>query len=269
MINERIYFDESDKRVYLDVYAVADTRLSPRDSILIIPGGAYAGVCIDREGECVALSYLAQGINSFVLNYSVGEDAVYPRQLLDAARALKYIKDNAEKYNINPNRVFGIGFSAGGHLCGTLATKYKLAEQLLGEKEGYLKLRGAILSYPVVTCFGKTHIGSFSNLLKKPFDTYNEEEKRTHSIECNIDENTPDMFIWHTSEDESVPIDGSLKICQRFYDIGRFCEMHIYPYGKHGSALCREFSSGGDAEFDLPKAADWFSQTIGWMKTLS
>ena len=111
MINEKIYFDSSDDRVFIETYAVCDSNVQPRDAILIIPGGGYSGVSW-REGIYTALAFLARGVNTFVLTYSTGEHAVYPRQLLDAARAFKYIKENAEKYHVNPKRIFALGYSA-------------------------------------------------------------------------------------------------------------------------------------------------------------
>ena len=132
MKHERIYFDKTDERVFLDIYAVTDPLMSKREAMLVIPGGGYSHVCADREGECIALAFAAKGMNAFVLTYSVGQDAVYPRQLLDAARAMAYIKEHAEEYHIDPDRIYGVGFSAGGHLLGTLTTLHGEAEELLG-----------------------------------------------------------------------------------------------------------------------------------------
>ena len=108
MISEKIYFDENDRRVFLDVYAVAEPKIAARDAILVIPGGGYSDVSW-REGIYTALYFLGKGINTFVLTYSTGAHAVYPRQLLDAGRALDYIKKNASRYNINPDRIFALG----------------------------------------------------------------------------------------------------------------------------------------------------------------
>ena len=129
--NERIHFESEDERVFLDVYAMHDDVNSPRDAVLVIPGGAYSGVSW-REGVYTALALVARGVNAFVLTYSCGDHAIYPRQLLDAGRALKYIKENAEKYHIDADRIFALGYSAGGHLLGTLTTLHGVAEKELG-----------------------------------------------------------------------------------------------------------------------------------------
>lgn len=268
MLHERIYFYPEDKRVFLDVYAVADRRIAPRDAMLVLPGGGYSHVCADREGENIALELVAKGINAFVLTYSVGEDAVFPRQLLDAARALKLIKERAEDFHINPDRVFAVGFSAGGHLCGTLATHYEIAEKELGLEKNYLRVKGAILSYPVVTAYGETHTGSFMYLLKKPFENYTDEERKFHSIECNVTAETPPMFIWHTSEDRGVPIYGSLKLAAANYALGKPVELHLYPYGPHGIALANEITSAGNPKLIADEATAWISDAIRWMKSI-
>lgn len=267
MIYERIYFDETDNRVWLDVYAVADAKISLRDAVLVIPGGGYRAICM-REGQYTAFALLGKGINAFVLRYSVGEHAKYPRQLLDAARALKYIKENAGKYNVNPKRIFAFGYSAGGHLLGTLATKHEFAEAELGLEKDFLKVRGAVFCYPVVTAYGATHEGSFENLLKKPLGEYTEEEKEMLSIERCVTSDTPPAFIWHTSEDKVVPINGSLRLCRAYSDAGMPVEMHIYPYGPHGTALGTDYTSDGKADHIQPRVVAWFDEALKWMGDL-
>lgn len=267
MIHEKIYFDESDERVWLDTYAVCDPVISPRDTVLVIPGGGYRGVSA-REGRYTALALLGRGINAFVLKYSTGEAARYPRQLLDAAKALKYIKENAEKYNVNKDRIFALGYSAGGHLLGTLATKHGFAEKQLGLPENYLKVRGAIFCYPVVTAHGPTHEGSFLNLMKKPLSEYTDAERDELSIELCVNSETPPAFIWHTSEDKSVPIDGSLKLCLAYKNAGLPVELHIYPYGPHGAALGTDYTSDGKADHIQPRVVAWLDEALKWMKDL-
>ena len=267
MINEKIYFDKSDRRVFLETYAVAEPNVAPRDAILIIPGGGYLMVSW-REGVYPALDFLGRGVNAFVLRYSTGEHAVYPRQLLDAGRALAYIKENASRYNINPERIFALGYSAGGHLLGTLTTLHSVAERELGYPEDYLKIRGAIFCYPVVTAYGNTHKVSFEYLLRKPFDEMTGAERELLSIERNITPDTPPAFIWHTSEDTLVPIHGSLVLAEAYYDAGVPVELHTYPYGPHGTCLANEASYSANPAYIQPRADGWVSDAILWMRGL-
>ena len=121
MRHERIYLNPDDDRVFIDTYVVNLPRV--RDAILVIPGGAYREVCTGREGEPIALDFVAKGYNAFVLGYRVGKEGdVFPKQLLDAAAAMIYIKEHAAELCINADRVFAVGFSAGGHLAAHYST---------------------------------------------------------------------------------------------------------------------------------------------------
>ena len=95
---------------------------SSADAILICPGGGYANVCDGHEGEAIAMAFCARGFRCFVLKYSVGEKAKFPTPLMEASLAIVHIKDHAEKYGVDPERVFVMGFSAGGHLAASLGT---------------------------------------------------------------------------------------------------------------------------------------------------
>ena len=267
MICEKVYLDPQDDRVFLEVFAVNDSNVAPRDAMLLIPGGGYSELGRE-EGIYPALAFLGRGINTFILTYRVDKDAVYPTQLIEAALAIKHIKENAEKYHINPNRIFAAGFSAGGHLLGTLATLYGVAEKELDLPEDYLKIRGAIYGYPVITTDTPTNRGTFKNLLNKPLEEYTEDEARLLSIEKNINSSTPPAFIWHTSEDVIVPINGSLKLCQAYYDAGIPVELHVYPYGPHAITLATDYTLRGNESFIQPRAEVWVEEAFKWMKTL-
>jgi acetyl esterase/lipase len=238
--------------------------------MVIFPGGGYAFVCSDREGEPIALNYLAKGVNAFVVKYSVGENAVFPRQLLDAARAFVYVKEHGEEFHINPERIFVCGFSAGGHLAGSLTTIHSYAEEILSLDKDYCKPKGAVLSYPVVSAYTPTHTLSFENLYKKSYDTLTKEEKDFVSLEKNINLDTPPMFIWHTSLDTTVPPAGSLNLARAFTSLGRAVAFYLYPYGKHGAAMANELTSiGACGRFEpIPEAEEWFLNSVNWMKTV-
>ncbi len=268
MIHERIYLGK-EKKAYIDTYVNTDSRAKARDAILIIPGGGYSHVCLDREGECVAVAYASRGVNAFLLNYRVGEGETYPNQLVDAAMAMAHIKQNSEKYHIDPDRVFAVGFSAGGHLCGTLATLYREAEELLGLPKGTARPRGVVLSYPVITALEPTHVGSFQNLLGKPFFEITEEEKKHLSIEENVTSDTPPAFIWHTAEDTVVPPIGSLRLAEAYALAGVAVELHLYPYGPHATATGTYISSGGNPDYINSKIAEWIPESVAFMKTCS
>lgn len=265
---ERIYLKDADEDIYLDTYAVNDKTLTPRDAILVIPGGGYGHVCLDREGEKTALAYLARGVNAFVLNYSIGEDAVFPAQLECAALAMAYIKKHAEEYNVNPERVFSLGFSAGGHLAGLLTTMHGFAEERFGLEKDMARPRGTVFCYPVISAFPPTNRGTIENLLKKSFDSLTDEERLIYSIETNIKSTTPPAFMWHTATDAAVPVQGTLKLALAYANAGASFTLRVYPYGPHGIALGTDYSNNGKSAFVQPMAEKWLEESIEWMKTV-
>ncbi|MBQ5824932.1 MAG: alpha/beta hydrolase, partial [Clostridia bacterium] len=115
------YFNE-DKSVSLTAYLHDNSPEMPnlhvRPAMLVIPGGGYAA-CSDREADPIAMIYALEGYHTFVLRYTVGRrgegDFCFEQPLADAERAMKYIRDNAEKLGVNPNQIAAVGFSAGGH----------------------------------------------------------------------------------------------------------------------------------------------------------
>ena len=188
MYYEKIYLQPGNENCYLETYVADKVTGFTRESILVIPGGGYGSVCSEREGEPIALAFLPYGFNAFVLHYSVASDKkTFPAQLIEASLAIKHIKDNAEKYGINPERVFACGFSAGGHLCASLGTMWH-KDEIYKETDmpyAYNKPTGVMLIYPVVSA--KHTEGSFKNLLGEKYEI--EKDRNESSIENNVDEN--------------------------------------------------------------------------------
>ena len=275
MLHERVYLDPSDKRVYIDTY-VANDRSVRKDAILVIPGGGYHNVCTAREGEPIALAYLARVINAFVLQYRVSDyreatdEDGYPAQLIDASRAILHIKQNAQKYNIDPARVFAVGFSAGGHLAGSLAVLHSDPDVLaaLGCEKGGNRPCAAVLAYPVVTAMMNTHEGSFSHLMRMPFAEISEADRRRLSLEENVADDSAPLFIWHTSEDKVVPPIGSLMLAAKYTERGLPVTLHLYPYGGHGTCLANEVTACGNAACIQPLADGWLDASVAWLKTI-
>ncbi len=235
-----------------------------RKAILVIPGGGY-NFCSDREAEPVAFAYLAAGYNVFVLRYSVTakSDATWPAPLIDASAAMKYIRDHAEELHIDPDYIFVIGFSAGGHLAGALGTLWDNdeVEAFLGMEKGYNKPTGMILSYPVISAFEYAHRGSFDNILVDKKD--DEDALRAVSLEYQVNEKTVPAFIWTTAEDTLVPPQNSILFAQAMADASRPFELHIYPYGGHGASICTPTVGWKQSEI-----CAWVNDSIRWMNSI-
>ncbi len=231
-----------------------------RPAILIFPGGGYA-YCSPREAEPIAHEFIAHGYNAFVLDYSVKGAAVYPTQLIEASLAMKFLRDNAEKLRIDPERIFVIGFSAGGHLAATLGTMWHrdFVYNTINMPYGYNKPTGMILCYPVITSGKYAHRGSFDSLLG---DGKNDKKLlREVSLEYAVTKKTVPTFIWHTCTDQAVPVINSVLFAEALSKKNIPYELHIYPEGRHGMSLCREYL---DAENEY--AGDWVRCAEHWMK---
>ncbi len=218
-----------------------------RPAVVVVPGGGYA-YASKREAEPIAFEFLSLGFHTFILNYLCGGEngAPYPEQLIELASSVDYIKKHAQELRINPDEIFVVGFSAGGHLTGNLAIEYATVSQKAG-KELDCKPTGVGLCYPVITERG--HRGSFNNLLYGYSDEAREELLKTLELHKGVTEETPPAFLWAMAKDDAVKVqDNILPYAQACAEKGVEFELHIYPEGFHGSSTGRaEINAGNQA----------------------
>ncbi|HEV2528323.1 MAG TPA: alpha/beta hydrolase [Thermomicrobiales bacterium] len=202
--------------------------------LIIYPGGGYARHA-PHEGEPVARWANALGISAAVVRYRVGSD-LHPGPLRDAVRALRLLRrDGVGGHPVR--EVAAIGFSAGGHLCGTLAT---LGNDLGLVADGELDdipagVDHAILGYPVVALDGPAaHRGSATNLLGPDATTA---QLGAWSVERRVTSDTPRTFIWHTAEDEPVPVANAIMLAEALARNGVEVSLNVFPVGRHGLGL--------------------------------
>ncbi len=203
-----------------------------RPAVIVVPGGAYYFTS-KREGTPVAAQFFARGYQAFVLTYLCAPDGVrYPEQLLEVSSAVDYVKKHAKELYVNPDEVFVVGFSAGGHLTGSLATGHQSVSKFAGV-ELDCKPTAVGLCYPVITQ-KHGHEGSYINLLQG----YSEEEKEALAPVVNLDEAvseaTPPAFIWATAADNAVPSDNAVRYALALDRQGISYELHVYAKGQHG-----------------------------------
>ena len=219
-------------------------------AVIICPGGGYSILAYDWEGSDIAKLFNAHGIAAFVLKYRLPDSlsSTAPDQvpLLDAKQAMRMVRSRAGEWNINPDKIGIMGFSAGGHLASTLSTHF----------DETTKPNFSILIYPVISMDKNiAHMGSRNNLIgKHPSD----EMIKLYSNELQITPKTPPTFIVHATDDNGVPVENSLYYYQGLKKNGVPAEMHIYPTGGHGFGL----ALGKGA------LASWPSLMIAWMKEL-
>lgn len=264
MLYKKIALDKCGENAYIEAFVAEKVGSFVRKAILVIPGGGYSNVCSDREGEPIALAFMAHGYNAFVLHYSAGKE-VFPTHLIEASAAIKHIRDNAEAYNIDAENVFVVGFSAGGHLAASLGTMWNKKEiyDTLDMPYGYNKPTGMMLIYPVISA--EYHRGSFDNLLGK---NNSEENLKKCSIENCVDENSSPAYILHTSNDEIVDVRNSLTLANAIAEKQIKFEMHIYPDAPHGVALANEITKCDVEKWCNPSIAQWVKNAVKWAENL-
>ena len=260
MIHHILTLDERYPEATLTTYVQKESSSkSPRPAMIVCPGGGYHGHA-NHEGEPIALFYLSKGCNCFVLHYGVSENATEGRPLIQAALAVRHVRTHAEEYNVDPSRIFILGFSAGGHLAASAGVLWNspIIQKALGISEEEAKLNrpdGMILCYPVITALEYRHKGSFRNLLGTKDAEPSEEARRAWSLELHVNETTPPAFLWHTFDDQSVPVQNSLLLADAMSKNGASCECHIFPSGRHGLGIPK----------DRPDVAVWADLSATWI----
>ena len=247
----------------LTTYILDSFQTKPGKAVIICPGGGYE-YRSPREGEPVAMRFLAAGIQAFVLNYSVAP-VRYPNAVLELAAAVATVKSNARVWNIDPDQVFIAGFSAGGHLCATLGTLWNDAmfSRALGERYPAFswKPNGMILCYPVITMLQNTHGGSRNSLLGK---NATDDQYKALSLELRVTKETVPAFLWHTVDDGAVPVENTLMFAAGMQKAQVPFEMHIFETGVHGLSLCDETTAKEPAHI-APRNSSWIQLAIAWL----
>lgn len=231
-----------------------------RPCLLICPGGGYS-FCSERESEPVALKFLSEGFNVFVLKYSTAPHR-FPSQLREVAAALELIHRFSDLWNCDTGKIAIMGFSAGGHLAAHYSTMYDCKEvrEVFPESK---KVNASILCYPVITADPLyRHEGSFVSLLGHKPDSA---EEKYFSCSCQVTKKTPPAFLWHTAEDNCVPVMNSLLYAKALSENGVPFELHVYPYGGHGLSTCdRQTNHKVSNVTDYDKA--WLDDVKKWLR---
>lgn len=257
----------SDYRAKLYAYVQEETDSIAvshrRPAVIVCPGGGYAFTS-DREAEPVALKYAAMGYHAFVLRYSVSPD-VFPAPQLELAQAIYLVREHADEWHVNPDKIVVTGFSAGGHLAASLACLWNREELYgpLGRKAEDIRPNGAILCYPVISSGPFAHRDSFVKLLGDRYEELVDEM----SLENQVGPHVPPVFIWHTVADELVPVENTLFFIQALQKHHVPFEAHLYPEGKHGLSLADPLTSTDESQL-LPHIADWISLAEKWLRQL-
>lgn len=271
MKHEIIKLKEENPYIILKTYISEDEPeicAAPRPAVIVCPGGAYEFLAA-REGEPVVKEFFAKGFNCFMLHYSIRPHAAFPTPLQDMSRAIIHIKEHAKEYNVDPDRIFVCGFSAGGHLAASIGTMWHTeeAKPTPDMPYGMNKPFGMILCYPFITLSGPhTHEVCTANITNGDLS---QEKRDKYSPDKQVSDKTVPAYIWTTCFDDCVDVENSLYMAEALSAKKIPYELHIFQHGPHGMTLCNEeTSAGGQARLIQPDAAEWISEAVRWAKQL-
>ena len=232
----------------------ADPAKNNGTTVLILPGGGYHALLINREGNRVARAFSKLGVNAFVLKYRLPSPEAMQQPFMapiqDAQQAIKRIRESAVKLKLNPNKVGVMGFSAGGHLAASVGMHYRDAyvdnPTKINLRPDFMLLVNPVISF--TDSIG--HKGSRDNLLGSDTTI---ENIRYFSNELHIDSLTPPSFLVHAGDDTVVPVENSLFFYTGLRKYKIPAALHIYSKGEHGF-------------LQVPEFEEWFGRCVYWMK---
>lgn len=211
---------------------------SIQTAVIICPGGGYSHLAFDKEGTKVAEWFNSIGIAAFVLKYRMPTDLTMKNKnigpLQDAQEAIRYVRQNATKWSIDPSKIGILGFSAGGHLASTASTHF---DDKIYESTYKVSARPdfSLLIYPVISMENDiTHKGSQTNLLG---NNPSQELINSFSNEKKVTSQTPPTFLVHATDDTSVIPENSINYYLALKKNGVTSELHLYEKGGHGFGL--------------------------------
>jgi len=223
-------------------------------AVIIFPGGGYSHLSEIKEGSDVAKWLNSLGVTAFVLKYRLGMRYHAPAQLEDAARAVRTVRARAKEWDIDPDRIGILGFSAGGHLAATLGTHFDAGKPNASDAIDHVSSRPdlMVLIYPVITMGQFSHAGSRKYLLG---DDPSAEMVKNYSNELWVTKETRPTFLAHSVADPGVPVENSLLFAEALRKAGVPFELHLYEKGPHGFGLAP----------NDPVLATWTQHCADWL----
>lgn len=266
-INHFRPFPDSDGEVTVYLHGPITEMEEHREAfpaVLVCPGGGYE-FCSMREDEPVAMAFFTRGYQVFVLHYSVGPQARNFLPLAEASQTVALIRGNHAAWGVDPSRIAVCGFSAGGHLAGSLGTMWNDPELLkrYSFPDGSNRPDAMILCYPVVLTGEFAHVGSAENVSGS---RQGEPGCEYFSLEKHVGPHTCPAFLWHTATDDVVPVENSLAMMAALSKAKVPFEAHIFPEGPHGLSVCTE-ETGSRDDYNarwVGLCMDWLDRVLGY-----
>ena len=247
-----------------------DRQAEKFPAVIILGGGGYKTID-SYETIPVALNFLSKGYHSFILEYSIDEKSVYPNPIIDVYEAILFIKEKAEEWYIDKDKIILIGFSAGAHLAGLCGTQWKLEkfEKLLNSKKENFKPNMMVLCYPITSMEllrkekGENIGSNWGKILQ-----HNKEET---DVIKSIDQDTIPTFIWHTRTDGVVSSTQSIKMMEKINKFNIPYEAHIFFDGFHGLSTndtLTNYKFSVQDGYQPINVDKWFELMISWLNRM-
>jgi len=230
-------------------------------AIVICPGGGYAGLAIDFEGTEIAKWLNSLGVVGIVLKYRLPSDVIMKNKsigpLQDVQEAIRIVRRNSKAWKIDSSKIGVMGFSAGGHLASTVSTQYNY--KTYNSDSTSARPDFSLLIYPVISMRKNiTHMGSRENLLGKNPD---ERMIAQFSNDEQVTPDTPPAFLVHATNDNTVPVQNSIRYLLALKENNVPCELHVYETGGHGFSIAHTKST----EASWPKACEIWLKAHGFL----
>lgn len=254
-------------------------------AVIVCPGGAYMFCSLENEGDPVALSFSDAGYQTFVLQYTVGtacgeHDSKHPAQLRDLGKAMLTIRENADKWHVDPDRISVVGFSAGANLCANLAVHWHepVLSDYFGVDPSCFKPLAVMLGYVLADYMLQEEynatlppnpllLAGNSALFGTP--TPDKEQLEELSPCLHVSEKTPPVFMVHAANDTLVPAMHSLRMAQALAEHGVPYELHIFQNGEHGFATGVPNGVGGYRLDKRQACSAWTDLAKVWLMHLA
>lgn len=263
-----------------------------RPAIVVCPGGGYL-ITASKEQEPVAARFLGLGFQVFVLDYltyfrtrpeswdagpDINSASCYPEQLRDLMHAMAYVHECAEELEIDEERIYVLGFSAGAHLAGSLAERWDDGALLGGISPNLAKPRAVLMGYPMIDADVQmaSHNASYANASDDPYRSYfkegvfgtdapNQSQVEQLDLILHARPDMPRAFIWHTADDSVTPPSKSAELAARLMSLGVPVEYHLFQKGGHGNALADATSAARSYEIE-EREAEWVKLAATWLE---
>lgn len=281
MLTQTLPIRDDNPAVVLEAYVLKNSREFQADvrrpAVIICPGGGYLFTS-DREAEPVALRFLAAGDHTFVLRYSVGTR--FPQPMHDLARAMTLLREHADEWFLDPERIALCGFSAGGHLAAALGVMWQepWLSSPLGVDAQALRPSALILGYPAIDLDlidNAPRPNAFDPaaeamrvrdlVLATVLGGADQAEQDRYRLDRQVSTSTPPTFLWHTADDDLAFVQNSLRFALSLAEKGVPHELHVFESGVHGLSLADATTDDGGRMLN-PDVQVWVDLALKWLQ---